>query len=70
MAAKKPPRLITAYLELPQDGSMKALRVYVKSSDGKDLTYQAVLDAVSDCLIDDACFSEFGEEDLSDKWDS
>lgn len=52
--AKK--RILTAWLELPNDGSMKYAKIVVRSDDGKDLTYQAILDAVSDCLIEEAIY--------------
>jgi predicted hotdog family 3-hydroxylacyl-ACP dehydratase len=55
-------RQITAHIELPQDGSMGAMRIYIKSNDGKDLTFQAVLDAVSDVLIDEVVL-DYGEDD-------
>lgn len=55
-------RQISAHLEVPQDGSMRAIRIYIKSEDSKDLTFQAILDAVSDVLIDEMGL-DYGEED-------
>jgi len=55
-------RQVTAHIELPQDGSMRAMRIYIKSNDGKDLTFQCVLDAVSDLLIDEVAL-DYGEDD-------
>lgn len=61
-------RNIQAYLELPNDGSLHAIRIYVKSDDGKDLTYQEILDAVSDTLIDEMVFNY--EKDDRERFDA
>lgn len=50
MKPKKP--RIVAHMELPNDGSLHAVKILIKTEDGSDLTAQQVLDAVSDELID------------------
>jgi len=62
----KPEFNISVFLELPHDGTLGQVRIHVRSDDGKDLTKQAILDAVADVLLD----ADFGidytpENDLS-----
>lgn len=53
---------VVAHLELPADGNLSALRIYVRSESGTDLTHQQILDAVSDILMDHIMFCEEGDE--------
>lgn len=59
---KKPKPRLVSHMELPNDGTLHALKFYVRTEDGSDLTAQMVLDALSDDLID---FFPFEQDKVS-----